>query len=228
MDVEGGAPQEEDALGDKPQDWFGDDDGFNLAFSTGSGDPETLSVCNNQDSNETNTLRQVICQSQFGFLQDVYNSGVALDRPRMMEMLSRYREVLLSARECIAARAQSKAQSQPSIRKKIQKKAKNFRKKATFGGPLATPTDFGAQAFLPSPLMVNPATEMYYTDDSLSDASEDNFVAPGRDYGSTGEFAEKTNDELYGLAHLEYEAHDRNPYFNLALGDSMNDLGEFE
>lgn len=228
MDLEAGICSEGNVSNGNSQNWIREDGGFNFPFSTEGGDPETLSVCNNQDSNETNTLRQVISRNQVSLLREILDAETKLDRPRFIEMLSRYREVLLSARECIAARVESKVQSHPSIRKKISKKAKHLRKRTTFGGPLGPVTDFGVQGFLPHPLVIDPTTEMYYTEDSLSDASEDNFTAQVKDYGSTGDFGETSNDELYGLARLEYDAYDRNPYFNMALGDSMNDLAEFE
>ena len=90
-----------------------------------------------------------------------------------------------------------------------------------------TPADFGATCFLQSPTVVDPTATLYF-DDTLSEASDINYpCSGGKDFGSTDNFPDKTNDELYGFKRFDNEAFERELYFGLALEDSMHDLGDF-
>lgn len=175
---------------------------------------EVLSVCDDANSAESFTLRRAICQAQQTLLSELYEGSQPLTRSRLLEVLRRNREALLSARDCLNARAECLVPNHIPAKKKIGKKTRVGRRNVLLSSSRA-PSGTGLAMVLPAPIEVETEADLYFANDYLSEQFEEERQAEDvlgleRSLRWGGERAE----ELYGISRLEADSYERNNYFS--------------
>lgn len=196
-----------------------------------SGRLEVLSLCDDGNSAESMMLRRALGRTQHKLIRALYDPSEPLTRHRLTEILSRQREALLSARDCINARADCLVLNDIPAKKKIAKKVKLGRKSATvLSSRVATGT--GLATMLTNPIEVESEGDLYFANDWFSEGFEtEEREMKGMGMGGFGEgrsdgWAERTEEELYGMGRLEADLSERNLYFSLP--ESHNYFCEFD
>ena len=198
-----------------------------------SGRLEVLSLCDDGNSAESMMLRRALGRTQHKLISALYDTSEPLTRHRLTEILSRQREALLSTRDVINARADCLVLNDIPANKKITKKAKLGRRSATVVSS-RTAMGTGLAMMLNNPIEVESEGDLYFANDCFSEG----FEIEEREMGGMGSgmegfgdgrgngWAEKTEEELYGMGRLETDFYDRNIYFSSP--ESQNYLCEFD
>lgn len=171
---------------------------------------DALSICDDMNSAESFTLRRALGHAQHKLLQELYAAPETLTRSKLLEVLGRQREALLSARDCIAARADCLVMNDVPARKKISKKTRGSRRHPLLGGDRT-----GSGALLPTPIEVESENDLYFANDYFSEQCEDLNASGGFfDSDRSLRWGHRAEDELYGMGRLETDCFERHIYFS--------------
>lgn len=181
--------------------------------STLSNRLEVLSICDDANSAEATTIRRALIQAQQKLLLALYDPQAPLTRGRLLDILNRQREALLSARDCVTARAGCLVLNDLPAKKKIAKKVKPGRRPPRLTSTRPA-TGTGLACLLVAPVEVDFEGDLYLANDYFSERGES--VSP------MGELADdtrsyrwdgRTEEELYGMGRLEDDTFASNIYF---------------
>jgi hypothetical protein len=173
---------------------------------------EALSICDDFNSAESFTLRRALGHAQNKLLRELYSPRDSITRSKLLEVLGRHREALLSTRDCITARADCLVMNDIPTRKKITKKTRGSRRHPLCG---VNRGESGPTPLLPAPIEVDSENDLYFANDYFSEQYEDPNVSGGFfDCDRSLRWGHQAEDELYGMARLETDCFERNIYFS--------------
>lgn len=209
MEVENVNEQHEELLKDL---------GFQKFHQRGIHCSEQQGMCEDSHSEEKIKLMTALSSQQKKFLNTIKEQTDALTRGDLIELLTQQREMLLSARDCLAARADSAVMKTPVPRKRIVKKTRTGRKRMSGSSDTKASSDGCPILLLPQPV---DAEAVQNNEQFLNNSFEDFEYRGALDFPMSPRrvfaFPEgTTDDDFYGMKRLEADNFERNLYFGLS------------